>query len=84
MFSHKLWKMVKNMKTYVCRLLFFQIILKTFIPVTDRIIILVFQNKRVERRMFIFFFPFTKVSAKNTYYCGQKLGETYMAHMVGN
>ena len=28
--------------------------------------------------------PFPKVAAKNIYYCGQKFGETNMAHMVSN
>ena len=39
---------------------------------TDRIILsLIFQKRRVDRRMFFYYLPFPKVSEKNIYYCGQ-------------
>ena len=34
--------------------------------------------------MFSYSLPFPKVSAKNIDYCGQKVEETDMAHMVSN
>ena len=38
---------------------------------------LIFQKKkRADRRMFCYSLPFFKVSAKNIYYCGQKLAES--------
>ena len=38
----------------------------------------------MDRRVFSWCLPFPKVSAKNIYYCGQKSGETDIAHMVSN
>ena len=34
--------------------------------------------------VFFYALPFPKVSAKNIYHCGQKVGKTDMAHMVSN
>ena len=47
---------------------------------------LIFQKRRIGRRMFSFSVPLPKVSAKNIYLCGQKAGKTKtgMARMVYN
>ena len=34
--------------------------------------------------MFSYSLPFPKITKKNIYYCGQKVGETDFVHMVSN
>ena len=38
----------------------------------------------MERSVFTCCFPFPNVSTKNIYYCGQKPGETVIAHMISD
>ena len=69
--------MIKNMKTHICGLVNFKKIKENLIPVLPaKYFFLIFQKRRMSRRMFSYFSPFPKVSAKNIDYCEKEARES--------
>ena len=78
--------MVKNRKTYVCPLIFFEKLKKKIIRAGKvGIFYFLFLNNFLnDRRVFSCYLPFPKVSARNIVYCGQKPEKTDITSMVIN